>query len=83
MVRGGGGKRDRKGEETVGEPNKVQSVVMGSQDLSWGKSESKTKRWKSWRGGEKTINRGPVNMAFYGAEVVFKRSMTGRRVCVL
>lgn len=23
------------------------------------------------------------NMAFYGAEVVFKRSVTGRRVCVL
>lgn len=34
----GGGKRDRKGEETVGEPNKVQNVVMRSQDLSWGKS---------------------------------------------
>lgn len=49
----GGGKRDRKGEETVGEPNKVQRMVMGSQDLSWGKSELKTERWKSWRGGER------------------------------
>lgn len=34
-----------------GKPNKVQSVVMGSKDMSWGESESKTKRWKSWRGG--------------------------------
>lgn len=34
-----------------GKPNKVQSVVMGSQDISRGESESKTKRWKSWRGG--------------------------------
>lgn len=48
-----GGKRDRKGEETGGRPNKVQSVVMGSRDMSWGESESKTKRWKSRRGGER------------------------------
>lgn len=34
-------------------------------------------------GREKRINRGPGNMAFYGAEIVFKRSMTDRRVCVL
>lgn len=50
----GWGQRRRKGrKKTLGEPNKVQSVVMGSQDLSRGKSESKTRRWKSWRGGER------------------------------
>lgn len=35
------------------------------------------------KGRGKKINRGSGNMAFYGTEVVFKRSMTGRRVCVL
>lgn len=43
----GGGRRDRKEEEIVGEPNKVQSMAVGSEDMSWGESESKTKKWKS------------------------------------
>lgn len=51
LVCGWGQRKERK--ERLGEPNKVQSVVMGSQDLSRGKSESKTRRWKSWRGGER------------------------------
>lgn len=63
----------------MGEPNKVQSVVMGSQDSSRGKSESKDGN----RRGEGEGDRGPGNMAFYGAEVFFRRSMTGRRAYVL
>ena len=61
------------------EPKKVQSLVMGSQDLSFGKAESKDGN----RRGEGEGDRGAVNMAFYGAEVFFRRLLTGRRACVL
>lgn len=57
----------------------MQSVVTGSGDLSRGKSESKDGNQR----GEGEGDRGPANMAFYGAEVFFRRSMAGRRAGVL
>lgn len=69
---------DRKRQR--GQPNKVQSAVLGgSQDQSRGKSESKDGN----HGGEGQGDRGPGNMAFYGAEVFLRRSVRGRGACVL
>lgn len=75
----GGGSKKNRGKETMGEPNKVQSVVTGSQDSSLVKSESKDGNCR----GEGEGDRGPGDMAFYGAELFFRKSMTGRRACVL
>lgn len=74
MVGVGVVKGDRKRQ--WGQPNKVQSAVPGggSQDQSRGKSESKDGN----RGGEGQGDRGPGNMAFYGAEVFLRRSVRGR-----